>query len=276
MIKPLLILFSALLLLPNLPGVQLNSSANFYNGKEKFSPQLSFINSIEKLEKYVDAAAKESKFSIGTLEYTELLDNTMANRFYNGYTHKTLQQDWISVLTDKIAGTHYSLLLSVDDIMKHPNASPVQQNLVMKEMLKRKNIQFRDININEHDAIEVQLGSNWYFFDVSNEPVITGMERISGNSGIYTSNLSGYYGPLSKTYSIAGASLQHIERGAVNSSSFTGITILQSITGVISKIAWLACLLMLWVVRKRPFKMYAIKPKGKYVRMYPIQPVYNA
>ena len=52
---------------------------------------------------------------------------------------------------------------------------------------------------------------------------------------------------------------------------------LQACTGVLSKIAFLFPLGMLLVLaRRRPFKMYALRPLGKYVRMQPLRPVFNA
>ena len=112
MIKPLIVAVAVLLLLPNIPGIHLATTPASYNGKEKFSPQLSFINSIDKLEKFVDAAAASKNISFQSLEYAELLDNTIAFRFYESYSCKTLQQDWITVLTDKLTGTHLSSLIS--------------------------------------------------------------------------------------------------------------------------------------------------------------------
>ena len=274
MLKPLLILASVLLLLPNIPGIQLKTSTTSYNGKEKFNPELSYINSVDKLEKYVDAAAKDKNIAFTSLEYAEILDNAIALRFYKGQSNKTLQQNWITVVADKLAGTNYSMLLSADDILQYPNAAVMQQNLVMMELLKRKNIEYRNISLNEKDALEIKSGSNWYFFDVSNEPNIKAEERISGNHGIYASNLSGYYGPAS--HAAFGNGLINIKRGNVNDSAIASIQAVQIFTTILSKTAWIFSLLMLWAVRKRPFKLYAIKPKGKYIQMFPMQPLYNA
>jgi phosphatidylglycerophosphatase A len=278
MIKPLIIVLAIILLLPNIPGISFADSPNSFNGKEKYSPQLSFIHSVNQLEKLVDAAAKDKNIPFQSLEYAELLDNTIAYRFYDSYSRKTLQQDWITVISDEFLGTNLSFITSPDEIMQHPNAASIQQNIVMMEILKRKNINFRNIEINEHHAIEIQIAGNWYFFDVSKEPNLEGNERISGNKGIYAMNLTGYYGPKVEVESKGKTpqSSVHIQRGDINDPPVFGMNLLQIFTGFFSKTAWILCLLLLWVVRKHSFKMYAIKPKGKYIYMYPGQPVFNA
>src|SRR6187200_1616147 len=103
MIKPLLIALSAILVSPNFVDKDIQSYPVSYNGKEKFSPQLSFINSIDKLEKFVDEAASDKNISIGSLAYIEILENVVAHRFYNGSAHKTVSQDWITAITDRVA-----------------------------------------------------------------------------------------------------------------------------------------------------------------------------
>jgi len=277
MIKPLIVAVAALLLLPNIPGIHFAETPASYNGKEKFSPQLSFINSIDKLEKFVDAAAASKNISFHSLEYTELLDNTIAFRFYESYSCKTLQQDWITVLTDKFTGKHFSSLVLPNDIMQHPNAAPVQQNIIMMEILKRKNINFRNINMDGHEAMEVQIAGNWFLFNVGKEPHLKGYERISGNQGIFATNLKGYYGPtLQKDRITVPQQILSVKRGAINASPLASLNLLHAVTAILSKTAWAFCLLLLWVVRKRTFKMYAIRPKGKYIYMYPAQPVFNA
>ncbi|HSN62470.1 MAG TPA: hypothetical protein VLR49_16150 [Ferruginibacter sp.] len=277
MIKPLIVAVAVLLLLPNIPGIHLAATPALYNGKEKFSPQLSFINSIDKLEKFVDAAATSKNISFQSLEYAELLDNTIAFRFYESYSCKTLQQDWITVLTDKFTGTHLSSLISPNDILKHPNAAAVQQNIIMMEILKRKNLAFRNIYIDGQKAMEIQIAGSWYFFNVGKEPALKGYERISGNQGIYARNLKGYYGPaIQNDPTTLPQQMLSVKRGSINASPLTSLSLLQNITAILSKTAWAFCLLLLWVVRKRAFKMYAIRPKGKYIYMYPAQPVFNA
>lgn len=263
MIKPLLLALAILLLIPNLPGIHLNAGTALYDGKEKFSPNLTFINSLDKLEKFVDAAATHKNIPFHSLEYAELLDNSIAFRFYEGSSHKTLQQDWIAVVIDKLFGTNLSDLSSADEIMLHPHAAAGQQNIIMMEILKRKNIDFRSISIHKNTALEINVGNGWYFFDVSHEPSIKADERIMGDFTL----LAAYDD---------GTNIPAIERSYINNIPINYIIPLQFFTAFFSKTAWIFALGMVWVFRKRSYKMYAIKARGKYKEMYPLQPVFNA
>jgi hypothetical protein len=71
----------------------------------------------------------------------------------------------------------------------------------------------------------------------------------------------------------ARAVLQKSEINAMPSGAATGFSILSNI---LSKTLWMVCVCTIWFFRKKPFRMYAIIPEGKYVRMFPMQPSFNA
>jgi hypothetical protein len=276
MIKPLLIALSAILVLPNLVDKDIQPQQT-YNGKEKFSPQLSFINSTDKLEKFADNAAADKNIPIGSLAYIEILENIVAHRFYNGISHKTLSADWITAVIDRVAGTEYSSLVHADEIIKHPSASGSQQALVMMEILKRKNIPYREIGLSHQFALEVFIKNAWYFVDTGMEPGITGQQRLHQNWYVHADTLQKNYTPggqahLSSAFGIGPVT----EVNKSNQEQSSRLNMLQAGTGVLSKILWLCPLVLAIATRKRSFKMYAIKPVGKYVRMQPLRPVYNS
>lgn len=249
----------------------------FYNGKEKYAPQLSFLNSIEKLEKFVDAAAADKNIPIASVAYLEMLENTVSHRFFHGFSHKTLSQDWITALTDKIAHTDYSCLVLPEEIMQHPNAGCSQQALVMMEILKRKNIDYRKIGFPHHFAMEASINGGWYFLDADMEPNIKGTQRLHQNWKGQGDCLKKYYDTtIYSNLNVGfGTGLMATVKKP-NEEQASNLKKLQSTTGVLSKILWLLPIVLMWAAKKRTFKMYAIKPLSKYVRMQPWQPVYNS
>jgi hypothetical protein len=276
MIKPLLIALSAILVLPNFVDRDIQPQQT-YNGKEKFSPQLSFINSIEKLEEFTDNAAADKHIPIGSMAYMEILENVVAYRFYNGTSHKTLSDDWITAATDRITGTHYSCLVKAKDILQHPGAAPFQQNIVLMEVLKRKNIPFRETRFRDHFAIEVFVKDEWSLLDAGIEPTAAGQQPRHQNLDGHADILKKSQEPDSQSgfsYASAIAPIPDVHHSS--NDPISRLSRLQATTGMLSKIVWLIPLVLLMAVRKRSFKMYAIKPIGKYVRMQPLRPVYNS
>ncbi len=277
MIKPLLIALSAILAMPNLLDRDIQADRAGYNGKEKFSPQLSSINSIDKLEAFVDAAATDKKVSIGSVAYLEILENTVSYRFYHGFSHKSLNQDWITAVTDRIAGTDFSCLALPEEIMQHPEAACSQQAMVMMEVLKRKNINYREIGFPHHFAMEASVNGGWYFLDANMEPDIRGEQRLHQNWHGHADSLKKYYNPSIHPNLDAGFGTGLMaEINKTNEEQAPTLKKLQALTGVLSKICWVFPLVLLAFARKRSLKMYAIKPLGKYVRMQPMRPVFNA
>jgi hypothetical protein len=277
MIKPLLIALSAILVLPNFVDMDIQADKAAYNGKEKFSPQLSFINSVDKLEKFVDAAARDKKIPVGSVAYLELLENTVSHRFYHGFSHKTLRQDWITAVSDRIAGTDYSCLVLPEEILQHPEAACSQQAIVMMEVLKRKNINYREIGFPHHFAMEASVNGGWYYLDANMEPDIRGTQRLHQDWHGHADSLKKYYNASIHPNLDAGFGTGLMaEVNKTNEEQAPNLKKLQTGTGILSRICWMFPLVLLAFARKRSFRMYAIKPLGKYVRMQPMRPVFNA
>jgi hypothetical protein len=274
MLKPLLICLSAILVLPNFLDADFQAPAK-YDGKEKYSPQLSFLNSVDKLENFVDEAAADKKVTVGSLAYIQILENTISHRFYTSYSHKNFSQDWISSLADKIAGTEYSRLLLPGEILQRSCAGPSQQAAVMMEILKRKNIPVRKSESADHLAIEVSSKGEWIYFDPSLEHSAKAAPGLHGNSYRHSGNHESYNDAGQGELVQATGKVLTANLNSTYSTGKINLQQLQTATGILSKILWLLPLSMMFLVKKRSFKMYAIKPIGKYVRMETMRPVFN-
>lgn len=277
MIKPFLIALSSILLIPVFMDKDIQHDQAFYNGKEKYAPQLSFLNSIEKLEKFIDAAAADKNIAIASVAYLEILENTVSHRFFHGFSHKTLSQDWITSITDKITGTDFSCLVLPEEIMQHPNAACSQQAIVMMEILKIKNINYRKVGFPHHFAMEASINGGWYYLDADMEPTIKGTQRLYQNWKGQGDSLKKYYDASIYTNLSSGfGNGLMAEVNKTNEEQASNLKKLQSTTGFLSKILWLFPIVLMLAAKKRTFKMYSIKPLGKYVRMQPWRPVYNS
>ncbi|HMJ48462.1 MAG TPA: hypothetical protein VK498_14110, partial [Ferruginibacter sp.] len=130
MVKVLLLSLSVLLALPNFIEKDI-SDPSVYNQKEKFSPSLSTINSTDKLERYADNLAIQKNISTYSVDYCILLESIISQRFYHGFSHYTLNENWIAALIEKIPGAGTSNKVNPDDILKNENAACSQQAVVM-------------------------------------------------------------------------------------------------------------------------------------------------
>ena len=129
----LLISLSVLLLLPNFIRKDING-VPVYNKIERYNPRLGNITSVDQLEAYVDDQAAQKQISIYSEKYTALLAYIISCRFYHGFSHWKLSENWIAAVGEKITGIGLSCKVQPDEIMKHPDAACSQQALVMMEV----------------------------------------------------------------------------------------------------------------------------------------------
>lgn len=255
MAKPLLIVLSVVLLLLNFTNKDLNNTAYYtppYNNMEKYDPTLGHINSLDKLEQYVDASAQQLGAKVGSVDYVIAMEDAIEKRFYHGFSHLTTSENWIAAFGEKLFGFGLSCKVQPNDIMEHGNAACSQQSMVMMELLKRKNLAYRKVGFPHHFALEVMTNGTWYYFDPNMEPAMTANQRNEAHWKHAADNLKQYYDPkrfndLDYKFGIG----QRVTIGAVNEKQAANAKLFQSATGILSKIAWLAPLCLLAFARRR-------------------------
>ena len=72
MLKPILIALSAVLLIPNFIDIDINERLD-YDHKELFDPSFSRINSIDKLEQYIDSTETIGTINPNTIDYIDTI-----------------------------------------------------------------------------------------------------------------------------------------------------------------------------------------------------------
>lgn len=241
--KLILIALTVLLALPNLFDVDLNNTPYYtppYDQKEKYDPSLGHINSIDKLEKYVDATAQQQGIAIGSMAYILAMEDAIEKRFYHGFSHLTTYENWIAAVGEKLFGFGLSCKVLPEAIMQNANAACSQQSMIMMELLKRKQLPYRKVGFLHHFALEVQVNNNWYYFDPNMEPNMTEAQRNAASWKYAADNLKQYYDTQRFTdLDYKFGVHQQATIGAVNEKQAANAGLFQKATGVLSKTIWL-------------------------------------
>ena len=273
--KILLLFLSVLLAVPNFIKKNINGEP-VYNKLERFDPSLANINSIDKLEKYVDDSAAVTFINIYSEKYTALLAYIISCRFYHGFSHFKLNENWIASVGEKIFGYGLDSKVEPEQIMQHPYAGCSQQAIVMMAVLRRKNISYRKIGFPHHYAIEAMINKHWYFFDPNMEPAISLEQRSHEKWKGYNDSLKRFYNPATHNdlnYQLGnGVAAQY---GAKNEIPAGNARFFQNVTSFLSKILWCCPLVFVFIKRRRP-KMYAVKPVNHFPRNSDLQPFFYA
>jgi hypothetical protein len=253
--KLLLIAFTLLLLTPNFFNEDLNRDAYYtppYDNKEKYDPALGYINTLDKLNNYIDGIAKKSNITPGSLEYAIVVEDAIEKRFYHGFSHLTTRENWMAAVAEKAGIFGVSCKVIPEAIMQNGNAACSQQSMVMMEILNRKKMPWRKVGFDHHYALEVQVNNNWYYFDPNMEPDMSEAERLESNWKGSADNLKKYYDTKRFTdldYKF-GINKQ-VTIGAINEKQASNAKFFQSATGILSKTAWLLPLLLLAFSRRK-------------------------
>ncbi len=263
--KSLLVITATLLFLPNLFNIDINPSLP-YDQKEKFNPRLSYINSIQKLESHLDSIAAGKKIGAADFGYMEILESIVENRFYHGFSHFTLNENWIAAVSGRYIKEDYACKVQPEKIMEQSNAACSQQALVMMAVLRDKKIPYRRVGFPHHYAMEVLNGNNWYFLDANMEPRITKDQRMMKSWNHQNDSLKKYYD--TKRFSDLdykfGTGLT-TTTGIINEVPARNARIFQFAAGIGSKILWCFPLLLLFYrpgfSLRRPFIPFHLKRK---------------
>jgi hypothetical protein len=248
LIKPLLLALSAVLLSLNFINVDINEKLP-YDHKENFNPGLSYLNSIDRLETYIDSTEKANQLAPNTVGYIETIDNAIKNRFFHGFSHFTIKENWIAAFSERVVGYGLDCKVRPDDIMKNENAACSQQSMVMMEILKRKKITYRSVGFPHHFAMEVQVQGKWYYFDPNMEPKISNQQRLEENWGGCADNLKRYYDTSRfKDLDWKFGKQCQVTFGTINDTPAGHAKMFQSATAFFSRFLW--CFPLLIVLYK--------------------------
>ncbi len=249
MMKVLLIISTAVLLMLNFIKRDINKTAYYtpsYDGKEKYDLVLNSLNTVDKLAQYIDKLAKTASVEYGTVEYVTLVEDVIGKRFYHGFSHLALSENWIAAMGEKIGIHGLSCKVEPEQIMQHGTAACSQQCMVMMEILKKKGIAYRKIGFPHHYALEASIGGVWHYFDPNMEPDMTIAQRREQGWAHAADNLKQYYDPNRfKDLDYKFGKGEQVIIGPVNETPARNAKAFHAATGLLAKTAWLLPLTLL-------------------------------
>jgi len=219
--------------------------------EENYDPALARLNSMNKLESYVDSLQARSGRT-DSAAYPAILSETVRDRLYHGYLTYEPDNNFIAWLSGTVTGRSYDAIVEGDQILKYSEADCRQQCLVMMEALRNKGYSVRAITMKTmkysqgHFTFETFYNGSWHFFDPDLEPdakMLTAanrpsMERISGDAPLikqlYNRQDTGMIVDL----------LRSNQYGNVNELIPARLYMFHKVTRFLSNYAWIGCLLI--------------------------------
>ena len=251
--KIVLLSLTVLFLLPNFFPLHLDETPQ-YDHREKFNPDLAYINSTDKLIAVADSTAKQSNISQGTLAYAIVVSKIIRYRFYHGFSRYPLNENWIAAVGEKFFGYGMASIVKPDDILKYSFGGCSQQSIVLMEVMKRKNVSYRMVGFPHHYATELKFNNNWYFFDPNMEPNISDSERMESNWKGDVNILKKYYDTTRYKNLDWGFGHDKVTHGTVNAAAAPNAALFHTTTKYLSKTLWLFPLAIVVYRRKRSKK----------------------
>ena len=245
MSKPLLVVLSLLLLVPFIVHRDIHP-VPAYDGMERFDPSLHRLNSVSKLERYTDSLAREKGIQQGSFSYVELLEAVIENRFYHGFSHYTVSENWMAAIAGRLIKEDYACKVNPESILQHPNAACSQQALVMMAVLRNRGIDYRSLGFPHHYAMEVKIGGEWFYFDANMEPGITAADRKLSHWHHHNDSLKRYFNPDNHhQLDYQFGSGQTAIPGLINEIPARNASLFHAVTTRLSGLAWVLPILML-------------------------------
>lgn len=247
----ILVLLSLVLFLPNLFHTDINPVES-YNHIEVFDPSLSYLNSTHKIESYVDSIAEARYVQQGTLPYLEIAANVLRARFYHSFSHFSLNENWIAAASGKYIWYDLSCKVQPESILEHPYAACSQQEIVFMTLLRDKHLTYRSVLFPHHYALEILLHNQWYYFDTNMEPAMSGEQRLSDNWYNSADSLKRYYNTAEfKDLDYKFGVNVPLRYGPLNEVPAPHARLFQAVTKILSKMAWIFPLLLLFFLERR-------------------------
>lgn len=166
---------------------------------ELFKPELSRLNSIDKVVSFVDSIYfQKTKRNIDTVLYVNILSRTIKERFRYGQSDYNISENWIAALLGSMLWEHMSAIVNPEDILKRQEGLCSQQTIVFMETLKRKRINVRTVGLGYkegpgHFLCEVKYAGQWHLHDVTLEPKWDKITNHHKSVDYYLSNKDSLY-----------------------------------------------------------------------------------
>jgi|CXWL01.1.fsa_nt_gi hypothetical protein len=237
---------------------------------EDFDSEYKRLNSMHKLEKYVDsiyATLKSNKKDSSI--YPEILVRVIRRRFYHSYSYYGIGDNYMSLLISPlIYGSSLNAIVNPDDILEKPFASCSQQVNVFMTLLRNKGYKYRHVifdsgtkQYGNHYTCEIWFNEKWNYFDPDMELRISMVDFKAERPDVKTmvadtALLQSLYGNWKRAK--INALFAHYKTGKINASIATNAALYHTCTQFLSLVMWQFFLLAFQLVRLRK-KMLIVK-----------------
>jgi hypothetical protein len=218
--------------------------------EEQYNPDLLFINSLPKLEKYF--LHEIEKQGLTQIEAIYFADQLLRDRFYHKDRVISIADNWSLYLFNFISknrnNTLYISSLDPSDILKSEYALCNQQALIFQQLMRIIGTEYQSVlftiprnpNVFGHFASAARVGESWFFVDTNLEPSYQQKDAsilprlLDGDEKLFNTLYSEY-------------AVTKIPAGAISVSSlnqnpaFYG-ALLQKTTYIVSNYFWLMAL----------------------------------
>jgi len=233
---------------------------------EKYNSNLSFLNSMQKLENFFLNEIEER--NLNNLEAIYFADELLRDRFYHKNTVISIKDNWFLYVFNFFSkNRNNSLYISSVDpnyILKSDHALCNQQALIFQKLMETINVDYQSILFNvprspvsfEHFASAARIDESWFFIDTNLEPPYQ-----QNDATILPRLLDGDLELFNLLYSEFSA--DNLPPGAISTSSlnknpaFMG-NLLQKITYFISNYMWVSSLFSSFFFRFLSRRIYKI------------------
>ncbi|MFZ4057015.1 MAG: hypothetical protein ACOYKE_02700 [Ferruginibacter sp.] len=251
--KIMLFCLAGIFLLPNFLWVDIHEHPPF-DRFESFNDSLSTLQTVDDLTAYTDSLAAAQHINPHSIHYVSVIEKVLKSRFYHGFSHFTLNENWLAAVSGKLFEEGLACKVNPADIVHQSNAACSQQSLVMMAILRKKGFPYRHVGFPHHYALEVLHNNEWYFFDPDMEPTLQMEERRLSNWKHQSDALKPFYDTLRfKDLDFKFGIQQMATTGTINEIPAQHAHLFQTVTHYVSRMAWCIPLLLAFYRTRRQF-----------------------
>lgn len=234
---------------------------------EEYDPSLLTINSMDKLDLYVESLCEKDKDANKISEkalYPEILTEIVRKRFYHNYYTYGPGDNFIAWGISKIIHRSWDEVWVADDILKSPYAQCGQQSLVIMELLMRKGYPVRKIFLKsqkhglEHFVLEAYYEGSWHMFDPDFEPNLALIKSLKRPSVEQIAKDTGMIASLyNSRASLMTGLTQSINYGKINEKMPGMAYLFQNTTKIFSRFYWLLLITVYLLLNIRSYLVFS-------------------
>jgi len=142
-----------------------------YIVRGNYDPILSELSDIVAFENYLSKEVNRLKLNENdTSNMVFMMDSLLQMRFYHGTARYNLADNWLAYYMGHFLWDDFRMMVVPDQILNKKVAACNQISIVFHTLLKRHQIDFRPVGLNNHMVTEVKFNGKWHIFDPDYEP----------------------------------------------------------------------------------------------------------